>query len=160
MARRKLAEAEPELVEASPALNRVKAGTVTEHAVDGATRLLTVDVDARGNSFVDKEAAVKGAMVRLRPHGLCTDDDVRWAEDRARELGALTVSRMPLPDVAPTTFEDGDAEEPPDDDAPELRMGDVMRAHLEQQMAHEGCGADEVAETINLAQRMLEAAGG
>jgi hypothetical protein len=160
MARRRLTEAEPELVKTAPALTRVKAGAVTEHAVDGAVRLLTVDVGVSGDAFDGSAQLVAGAMVRLRPRGLCTDDDLRWAEDRARELGALTVSRMPLPDVAPTTFEDGDAGEPQDDDVPEQRMGDVMRAQLERQMMHEGCDAGEMKETIELAQRMLEAAGG
>jgi len=149
--------------EGQPALTRFKAAAVTEHRVDGATRLLTVDVDARGNSFDGREASVNGAMVRLRPVGLCTEDDVQWADDKARKLGALTVSRMPLSDAAPTTFEDAVDDELPavdDDEVTTTSMRDVLACHLTSAMEREGCSLQEMAETVSLAQHMLDDAGG
>ena len=146
-----------------PALNRSEAAAVVEVWVCDATRLLTVDVDVQGNGFAGREQMVQGAMVRLRPVGLCTEDDVQWADDKARKLGALTVIRMPICDAGPITFE-----EPGDDDIPTLSdeevttssMRDVLACHLTSAMEREGCSLQETAETISLAQHMLDNAGG
>lgn len=137
------------------ALTRV----VAEHHVRNPVRLLTVDVDVRGSGFDGLD--VRGAMVRLRPIGMCGTEDVDWAEDKARKLGALTVTRMPLVNCTPVTAEEGPDDQPTaEEPAAERTMEAVMVEHLERLMGHEGCDEQEKRETINLARQMLGEAGG
>ena len=164
MARKRLidVEADPEPVErkAPPPQTGLRRN-VSEVAVRGATRLLTVDVKPMGDCFESVERSVPGAIVRLRPVGPVTADDMRWAEERAEKLGALRIVQMPIA-AAGATFETPQDEElaQEDDEGDVLTMRGAMCGRLESAMANAGCDPQEVRDTLDLANQMLERAGG
>ncbi|MFA4974901.1 MAG: hypothetical protein WC683_20045 [bacterium] len=140
-----------------PALTRVNA--VQEVAVLGATRLLTVDVSATHPLIEMGTGTLSGVMVRLRPTGLCTADDMDFAERCVRKAGALTVTRMPLAAVGPDADIPGE-DNPPDEELSVLPMVEALDANLRKQLARERCSDVECEETMKLAHTMLEQAGG
>jgi hypothetical protein len=134
---------------------------VRDVKVHNPTRLLTVSVGPTGNAFDGIEQQVKGAIVRLRPVGPSTADDMRWAEETAQKLGALQVVSMPIA-AAGATFETPQDEELALEDAEGdvITMRDAMCGRLQSTMVNERCSADEVEQTLALANQMLERAGG
>ena len=159
MARRKLVEVE---VPEPSTITRVMAGVrsieVLEMEVTGTTRLLTVEVSATKPLPPMADGLLTGTMVRLRPSGLCTADDMDFAERAVRQAGALTVTRMPLAEAGPDA--DVAGEPVPDEELAVLPMIEALDARLRQQMDREGCSDDEREATLSLAHRMLEQAGG
>lgn len=134
--------------EPEAATTRVKAVLV-----NGSRKLLTIGVDCRGKL---PDHNYEGAIVRLNPTGLCTEDDIRWADESVRKKGAVAVLRLPLKPTNSLTGEETVQEMI----QPEVSIRAVLVSELESSFVRDGLQEQERTEIITLAQNMLTKVGG
>lgn len=125
--------------------------SVTAVQVSGSRRLVTVDV---GVDVPLPKSRMDGAIVRLRPSGLCTADDMVFAEDAVRSLGAAAVVRLPLsradvPEVEGTAVGEGAI----DGDS----IAEALRTVVRRMMA--SSDPEEVEVVVGLADKLLGEVG-